>query len=88
MSTNPYPKGCNSPSKRREHLEDTADTMGRSGDFENAHAIRQRLKKRGYGDALVDKVIPEVAEGFNFTYWLDEMCRTARARRQRRNAGE
>ena len=71
----PYPAGCKRRSEKKAFLEETAIRMAKSGGFENARVIRQRLIKLGFG-ALVSEVIPDVAEGFNFADRLDDMCRT------------
>jgi len=62
-------------SERKAFLEGKAIQMAESGSFKNAREIRQRLIDLGYG-TLVTQVIPDVAEGFNFTYRLDDMCHT------------
>ena len=75
MKKLPYPAGCTRRTEKKVFLEETAIGMAKSGSFKNAHAIRQRLRSLGFG-TLVSEVIPDVAEGFNFTYRLDDMCRT------------
>ena len=74
MSKSPYPRNCISPSQKKAFLEDKAIEMAESGNFDSASEIRHRLIELRFG-APVGEVIPEVAEGFNFTYRLDDMCK-------------